>query len=167
MLRRRKAERDGHPPPEQVYLGLRSVALGAMESGALPRREDHPDVYGLVVDIPAQGGHATVVSLGDNTTSLYTSTGGGTIGAGERPDVAAATHRLLAEVQAHLAAVTATDDGSLPRNGSVRLHVLTAAGLRCADVPEDAFWGQTIHPLTAVIARVQDVLSLLRTATPS
>ena len=168
MFRRRRGSQDGQTPPEQVFSDLRSMALRATERATIQRREDHPDVYGVVVDIPAQGGHATVVALGDNTTSLYTSTGGGTIGAGEgRPNVAAATHRLLEVVQAHLGSIADTDDESLPEQGWVRLHVLTGEGLRAADIPEDAFWGRAAHPLTPVVAGVQDVISLLRSLSPS
>jgi len=167
MFRRREGSQAGQPPPEQIYSDLRSMALHAVERVPIQRRADHPDVYGVVVDIPAQGGHATVVALGDNTTSLYTSTGGGTIGAGEgRPNVAAATHRLLEVVQAHLGSITDDDDGGLPERGSVRLHVLTKKGLRSTDIPEDAFWGRTAHPLTPVVGGVQDVISLLRIVSP-
>jgi hypothetical protein len=51
-----------------------------------PPSAAHPDISGVVVDVPAQGGFATVVGLTDDTTSMYTSTGGGTIGAGKHPD---------------------------------------------------------------------------------
>jgi hypothetical protein len=65
-----------------MYSDLRARALQAATTSVIPHHNGHPDVYGLVVDIPARGGYATVVALGDNTTSLYTSAGGGTIGAG-------------------------------------------------------------------------------------
>src|SRR6478672_7058058 len=104
VFSRRRRDREGAgSSPEEVFTGLRAMALQATESGALPAPPaDHPDVCGVVVDIPASGGYATLVALTDNTTSLYTSTGGGTIGAGEHAAVAAATHGLLTSVQAHL-----------------------------------------------------------------
>jgi hypothetical protein len=89
----------GDPPrrgtsPDAVYRDLRSMALEAVERGALaPPFADHPDVAGVIVDVPATGGSATIVALADDTTSLYTSTGGGTIGAGEHATVATATRR--------------------------------------------------------------------------
>jgi hypothetical protein len=39
--------------------------------------EDHLAVSGIVVDVPAKGGFATIVALADGTTSMYISTGGG------------------------------------------------------------------------------------------
>jgi hypothetical protein len=81
--------------------------------------------------------------------------------------VAAATQRLLTAVQAYLTSFSQGDDGSLPPQGEVRLHVLTEESLRRADVSEDAFWGRAPDPLTTVIAAVQDVMSTMRGATPN
>jgi hypothetical protein len=146
-----------------MYNDLRAMALRAADRGALRSvSAEHPDVSGVVVDIPASGGTATLVALTDNTTSLYTSTGGGTIGAGEHANVAAATRELLTSAQQHLDAFTRTDDGALPGSGSVRLHVLSSAGPRMIDVPEDAFWGRVDHPLLPVIAAVQGVMSSMQ-----
>jgi hypothetical protein len=82
------------------YEGLRSTALSAVANGLQSPTDDHPDVSGLVVDIPVQEGFAAVVALTDNTTSMYTSVGGGTIGAGEHQNVASATQALLSSAQA-------------------------------------------------------------------
>jgi hypothetical protein len=161
--RRGRDDQPGNPSPQNIYNDLRAMALRAADSGALPSASaEHPDVSGVVVDIPASGGTATIVALTDNTTSLYTSTGGGTIGAGEHTNVAAATHGLLTSAQQHLDAFTSTDDGALPGSGSVRLHVLSSAGPRMVDVPEDAFWGRVDHPLMPVIAAVQGVMSSMQ-----
>ena len=143
------------------------MALDAVAAAQIDPTPDHPDVAGAVVDIPADGGTATVVSLSDNTTSMYTSTGGGTIGAGEHPPVAAATHRLLSVVQAHLGLFTEDDGDDLPTAGTVRFHVLTPAGRRRADAPEEAFWGRGEHELMPVIVAAQEVISAIRSASPS
>ncbi len=166
MFGRDNGPKRGGTSPEETYNGLRSIIFGAASSGQIPRHDDHPDVYGLVIDIPGQGGSATVVALGDNTTSMYTSTGGGILGAGERPTVAASTQRLLTVTQDHFASFTGNDDGSLPEPGTVRLHVLTSQAPRVADIPGDAFWGRTPHPLLPVIAATQRVISDLRNLDP-
>jgi len=167
MLGRRKRSGQESASPAEMYRDLRSMAFEAAVSGVIPVHRDHPEVFGLVADIPAQGGYATIVALGDNSTSMYTSTGGGTIGAGERPAVAASTQQLLAVVQAHLDAFASADDGTLPEQGWVRLHVLTDQMPRRADVSEDAFWGKASDPLVPVIAAVQDVMSRMREITAS
>jgi len=97
---------------------------------------------------------------------LYTSTGGGTLGAGEHSDVAAATHALLSSVQQHFDSFMHNDDGSLPPSGLVRFHLLSTRGPRKADVPEDAFWGRVDHPLMPIIAATQNVISSIQSAGP-
>lgn len=140
------------------------MALEAVANGLEPPPADHPDVSGVVVDIPGSGGFAALVALTDGTTSMYTSAGGGVIGAGQHADVAAATRRLLSVVQEHLGGFPDPDDKGLPPPGEVRFHVLTPSGDRHRDVPEDAFWGEVEHALAPVIGAAQDVLTAVRQA---
>ena len=163
---RRKKRRDNQDDAANPYDGLRAMALNSVSSGLALPSSDHPDVSGVVVDVPAQGGFATFVALTDNTTSLYTSTGGGTIGAGEHRPVAEANHRLLTVVEAHLGSFTRKDDGLFPATGSVRLHVLTPSGNRDHDVSEDSFWGRAPSPLMPVIAAVQELITAISSASP-
>jgi hypothetical protein len=157
----------GDASRRDIYNDLRAKALQARESGVLSAApHEHCEVSGVVVDIPASGGTATLVALTDNTTSLYTSTGGGTIGAGEHAEVAAATHVLLASIQEHLDAFTTVDDAGLPPTGMVRFHVLADLDNRMTDLPEDAFWGRVDHPLNRVIAAAQGVISSIRGVPP-
>ena len=168
MLGRRKRRGGSDQPPADTnpYEGLRDLALRAVDNGLPAPSSDHPDVSGVVVDIPSQGAFATVVGMTDNTTSMYTSTGGGTLGAGEHAAVAAACHQLLATIQAHVDAFGDEDDGSLPSSGSVRFHVLTPTGTRRTDVPEDSFWGRAPHPLMPVIGATQELISAMRAVSP-
>jgi hypothetical protein len=151
--------------PAEVYEGLRSMVLG-QAGGQLTPTPEHPDVSGVVADISRPDGCVTVVALTDNTTSLYTSAGGGVIGAGEHQQVAEVTQRLLAVVQAHIGLFGQRDDKALPPPGQARLHVLSPAGDRHRDVPEDAFWGRANHELMPVIAALQDVITAMRQASP-
>jgi hypothetical protein len=153
--------------PAEVYQDLRQRALDAVGAGLAAPAPDHPDVAGAVVDIPREGGaFVSVVALADGSTSMYTSVGGGTIGAGEHAPVAAATQQLLRVLQAHLPSFAQDDDGSLPPPGSVRVHLLTPAGSRRGDLPEEAFWGEVPSGLAPVIEAAQEVLTALREADP-
>src|SRR5262245_60819931 len=107
--RRRREQGSPGQAGEEIYRQLRSQALDAVGAGLAPPPPEHPDVSGVVVDVPAEGGHATVVALTDGTTSLYTSTGGGTIGAGAHAHVDEATDRLLRVAQLHLDAFSPED----------------------------------------------------------
>ena len=142
------------------------MALDAVTRGLASTSPEHPDVAGLVVDIPAKGGFVTIVGLADGASSMYTSVGGGIIGAGTQAAVAAATEAALVEVQRNLGLFKNRDDHALPPEGLVRLHVLTSSASRRVDVPEGAFWGREGHELTPVISTVQNLISALSAASP-
>jgi hypothetical protein len=76
------------------------------------------------------GGSATVVSLADGTTSMYTSTGGGVIGAGQHKGPADASLRFLAVLQAELDQFPPADAVPLPPADAVAFVVLTYDGIR-------------------------------------
>jgi hypothetical protein len=157
------AEEPGALEGPEMYRRLRAMALEAVALGLPDPPPEHPGVSGLVVDIPAGGGaFATLVAMGDGTTSLYSSTGGGTIGAGVHPAVAEATHALLTLVDERLDEFGEDEDTEQPVGARVRFYILTPEGRRVADVPEDAFWGREEHELTPVIAAVQQVITGLQ-----
>jgi hypothetical protein len=163
VFRRKSSKGENGPKTEPgPYESLREMALSSVANGLSSPSEDHPDVSGLVVDIPAQGGFATVVALTDNTTSMYTSVGGGTIGAGEHENVASATQALLSIVQGNLESFSQGDDLGFPPAGQVRFHVLSPSGARHQDVPEDCYWGRSPHELMPVIAASQAVVTAIR-----
>ena len=143
---------------EPVFVDLRQRALDSVRSEALVL-STQAGALGVVVDIPASGGFATLVALRDNTTSLYTSTGGGTIGAGTHQAVATATQRLLEVIDAHRESFAEVVDDGFPPPVNVRFHGLAAGGGFMADVPEDSFWGRAAHPLMPVIAATQELLT--------
>lgn len=147
-----------------TYAGLRALALHAGDDGGVVARHGDPGVVGVVVDIPVTAGMVTLVAVADGTTSLYTSTGGGTIGAGATPAVATASEALLAAAQQQRDGFVRPADDALPPSGRVRFHLLSSEGRRSVDVPEDAFWGKVGHPLMPVIAAAQGVISSLQRA---
>lgn len=141
---------------------MRAMAFSAADLGLSPRAPGHPDVAGVVVDIPSDDGFATLVSLTDGATSLYTSTGGGVIGAGEHASVAEATSALLAEAQARLSELAIGDEDAHPLPNHVRFFVLGDDGRRSFDVPLEEFWTPNAGHWAAVVAAAQNVLTELR-----
>jgi hypothetical protein len=149
-----------------MYEHLRSMALDAVALGIEPP-EEHPSVAGVVVDIPTgEDEYATLVVMGDGSTSLYTSTGGGTIGAGAHEQVREAATDLLELVDVNVAIFPATEATDQPPPGRVRWFVLTPDGRRVADMEDDVFWGRIRHPSTPLAAAAQQVIAALREATP-
>ena len=143
------------------------MALDAVARGLSGPTPAHPSVSGVVVDIPGDGGFATVVALTDDSCSMYTTGGGGIIGAGEHERVAAAVHALLSVAEAHRDLFVDPDDGELPEAGLARFHLLAPDGRQRVDVPEDAFWGKQSHALMPVIAATQGLISEMRSASPA
>src|ERR1044072_2436959 len=84
-----QAQRSGEG--RAMYESLRAMALAtsASDLGLDPAGAD-PFVYGVVMDMDVDGETATIVAFETGDTSLYLSTGGGTIGWGEHPPGAGA-----------------------------------------------------------------------------
>lgn len=97
---------------------------------------------GVVIDIPGDAAWVTIVALGDGSTSMYTSVGGGTIGAGEHEIVRRANQQLISVIEHEVLPHLDRDSGTHPAPGFVRYHVLGADGLTGIDVPEQVFWGR-------------------------
>jgi hypothetical protein len=148
--------------PDEVYLALRGKALGLDpgEVGIVPS-PDLPHVWAVLMETGYPGGIATLVALADGTTSLYLSGGGGMIGAGGHPQVAAATLRLLGAVEQQLDRMPATLDTVLPEAGRVALRALTYSGQHAVEADEaDLAYGR--HPLSPVFHAAHDVITELR-----
>jgi len=142
---------------DQPYEDLRDLALHSPDISATAG-----PIAGVVVDVPAEGGYASIASFADGTTSLYTSTGGGTIGNGGYRPVAEATGRLLSAAASQVASFIEPDSGDWPPAGSVRFHLISAQGNRYVDVPEACFWGRESHELMPLIKAAQEVMTAIR-----
>jgi hypothetical protein len=152
----------GQDDAQSVYAGLRNsiLSLDPAEVGIGPTPE-LPRVWGFVMDTGYPNGTATVVALADGTTSLYTSTGGGIIGAGEHATVAAATRALLGVVEAHLDQLPTDAQYDLPPADWVVLRALTYGGQRAVLAEEDEL-GYDRHPLSPIFHAVHKVITALR-----
>src|SRR5205807_5832373 len=71
---------------------------------------DRP-VWGAVMDMAFPDGVASLISLEDGTTSLYTSTGGGVIGGGAHQPVVDATEAFIQAVSEHVSRFSPTEIG--------------------------------------------------------
>jgi hypothetical protein len=77
-------------------------------------------VWAALMEQADDAGIASFVMIADGTTSMYTSTGGGIIGAGFYQEVARATLAFLDAAEAHLELLQPVDVLPLPRTGAVR-----------------------------------------------
>ena len=81
--------------PVDVYCGLRDQILRLPSER---RSAGFSGIVGALMETGYQGAVASVVMLADGTTSLYLSSGGGVIGAGQHKPVALATAAFLKAV---------------------------------------------------------------------
>jgi hypothetical protein len=82
---------------DNPYERLRSAAL-AFTPGTVAgaAASDAPHIFGVIMDMGMDLGTATLAVFSDGSVSLYYSSGGGIIGAGEHERVWTAAARLLA-----------------------------------------------------------------------
>lgn len=147
------------PTVAEIYRGLRGQVLGlpAVEVAGLPEERQ---LLAAVMDMALPEAVATLVGIADGSTSLYFSTGGGVIGAGQREQVRAATERWLD------ACIPAADqfvpvvDPPLPEPGTVQFVLVTRVGVAHAVAREDALGPE--HPLWPVYAAAQEVITQVR-----
>jgi hypothetical protein len=162
VFRRRKDENPQVPPPREIYDGLRGQILHADPATiGLKPTESLTNVWGALLETGYSGGVATVVSLGDGTTSLYTTSGFGIIGGGGHEQVVQATIEFLHAVEGALPGFEPDADDSLPAEGETVLRALTFGG-RLAVRALEADFGNGRHPLSAVFHAGQGVITQLR-----
>ena len=153
----RRGERQEPPDLRSEILHADPATLGLSPSGGQP-------LWGAVMDMAFADGAASLVSLVDGTTSLYTSTGGGVIGGGAHASVVEATHTFLDVVGQHLSQIEEGTSDDLPAAGTVRFHTLGFDGRRMADAPETDLQQRT-HPLWPLYYAGHEVITALRIAT--
>lgn len=158
-----RREQSGHDDPTEVYAGLRDQILGLDPARAgIGPSADLPTVWGLMMETGYPNGTATLVALADGTTSMYFSSGGGVIGAGEYAQVARATRRLLEVTERYVPDMPpAAGDDALPAAGRVIVRALTYQGERGAEAAEDDL-GHRRHVLSPVFHAAHEVITQIR-----
>ena len=106
---------------------------------------------------------ATIVALADGTTSLYLSTGGGSLGAGAHPSAAAASVGAIRLAEGVLDDFPAVSEVPLPVAGRTGLTLLTFSGLRRLEDDNATFSGGSSKG-SAVGNAMQQVIYEIRRA---
>ena len=159
MFGRRKRE-DGEA--DDAFQRLRQQLISASPGifGIEPS-DRFPNVWAAVMELGMAGGVASVVCVSDGTTSLYTSTGGGMVGAGQHAAVVEVSTWILDEAERSLSLLSPVETLPLPDQNTVRFNVLTFASPRTAvGVPDDLARGES--PLSPLFLAGNDVITQLR-----
>ncbi|MEA3136201.1 MAG: hypothetical protein QOC71_482 [Thermoplasmata archaeon] len=106
-------------------------------------------------------GCVTVMSAADGTTSIYNSSGGGTIGYGEYPEPATASKALVAAARLEVARFPLVQKQPLPPPGVWAINVVTKDGVRRVEAPEAALQSSS-HPLNGLFVKTHEVIAACR-----
>jgi hypothetical protein len=154
----------GQRPPKEIYTDLRAMALGVdLSSLETPADESWSRAGVAMMEIGTERAVASIVAIADGTVSMYLSTGGGVIGAGEHDPVRAAAIRFRTVVAESRHLLSRGADFPLPQPGEVRFQ---------ARIGDDGFSGAATEaalrggrdPLSPVYAAGQDLLAEIRFA---
>jgi hypothetical protein len=155
----------GRPSGQEVYLGLRSMALGYDSSSiAVPEGERWSGALVAAMELGRPDATVTILAVADGSVSMYLSTGGAVIGAGEHAAVRGVAERFRTVAAEMRGLLQQTDNFPLPDRGQVRFQVRTFDGAYSGVAPEAALQASR-HPLAPLYAAGQDLLTEIRLAT--
>ena len=150
----------------RVYSDLRSMALGV--DPATIRRLDGERwtgaaVAAMEIGLAGSGAAVTIVAIADGTVSMYTSPGGGVLGAGEHAAVRGAGDRFRAVVAESHGLLQRSQSFPAPKEGEVRFHARIGDDRLTAAAPE-AQLRTGRHLLSPLYDGGQDLLTEIRLA---
>jgi len=156
-----------YQPPTDVYLGLRNLVLhGSREKFDLPYVSSPAEPWAVMMDWGVRTGIATVVAFSNGNASIYTSTGGGSIGGGQSHPMIQSAAKNAVFVAAELAPrMQAATSEPLPRRGEVMFYVCADAGVRTATAAEKEV-RKGRHPLSKLGDAMQAVVTQYRLLSP-
>jgi hypothetical protein len=150
------------PEPVAVIRGMREQAfsIGAEQLGLAPSNE-HPHVWGVLMETGYAEALVTLLVLAEGTTSLYFGNGGGVIGAGEHELVRRASRDLLTQAERALSQMMATADYPLPAIGQVRFYIRTFTQTLTRMASEEDL-GSGRHALSQLFFAGHEVIAAIR-----
>jgi hypothetical protein len=156
-LWRRKGASKADP---RTYSNLRALALGlTSEQVGLP---DDQELIALMMESGLDGGVATLVAVADGTVSLYLSSGGGVIGAGEHPSVRETARHWLDFAAPLIEELQPVEDPAPPPEGTTQFVAVTATGVRSSVPAPDDRLGSQEDSYGALFRGGHDVITAIR-----
>ena len=153
--------------PEEVYLGLRSLALqGSREQSNLAPPPSRNEPWGVLMDWGVTNGTASVLALSDGHASVYLSSGGGYLGGAESHDsVRTAAKQMIAAAIQIQPRTHITKEFPLPRKGEVVFYLLTDDGVFTANAMQRDLSTHS-DPLSNLGDAAQNVITQYRLIQP-
>jgi hypothetical protein len=149
-------------PVDETYAGLRNLALTttSKDLGLSPISPQEP--YTVVMDMDMVRGTATVMSSATRAASLYLSTGGGFIGAGESSPAADGAAKEFVQLAAtYIPQMKKSAAQPLPDADQVTFYVVTDSGVFTASAATQEL-GERKNALSPLFYAGQGVLAQIR-----
>lgn len=153
-------------PDDNPYDGLRQQVLRVQPGDIGLQVSAENPIFGVVMETGMGRDVATFLCLADGTVSLYLSTGGGVIGAGQHAAVRVASDEMLRLTNEYAAAYIAacgSAPGRIPKNGMVHFHLLTGDGVHTAECRESDLQAQQ-DPFANLYSNCHQVMAEVREA---
>jgi hypothetical protein len=115
---------------DDTYSALRRQALSVRRAEVgIPAPSPEAPVWGVLMETGYHEGTATLIALGDGTTSLYLSTGGGVVDGHAHQDVRQANAEFVETANRFRRHLEPTDSFPLAAKGYTIFYVLTDSGV--------------------------------------
>lgn len=144
----------------KVYSALRHQALSTKRTEAGIPAPPGP-VWGILMETGYPQATATLLALGDGTTSLYLSSGGGVIGGHAQQSVREANAALLQTANDYYQHLKPSESFPLPATGHTLFYALTDSGVLSGGGREDDL-GHGRHLLSPLFHAGHRVITQLR-----
>tara|TARA_R110002049_G_scaffold226185_2_gene398183 strand:+ start:12697 stop:13275 length:579 start_codon:yes stop_codon:yes gene_type:complete len=118
-----------NPIVQNPYMDMRNMAFSIKADQIGLENITDDKVYGLITEMNMNPATASVISFLTGDTSLYLSSGGGFIGAGQHEEVRKIVVNKVNEFQKYLSKVNKIDEPILPDEGTVNFNFLTKNGI--------------------------------------
>tara|TARA_R110002126_G_scaffold290629_2_gene448047 strand:+ start:742 stop:1320 length:579 start_codon:yes stop_codon:yes gene_type:complete len=124
-----KKELTEKSPEKNPFMDMRNMAFTAKAEQIGLENIADDKVYGLITEMSMNPGTASVISFLTGDTSLYLSSGGGFIGAGQHEKVRKIVAEKIEEFQIYLSKAEKIEEPELPKEGMVNFNFLTKNGI--------------------------------------
>lgn len=144
----------------EAYLGLRTLAL-SVTSDQVGVEPGTTTTLAVVVDWRLNDGHqATIVCTADGHVSMYTSTGGGVIGAGMHPEVRAAGLDVIQHAESARGTFTPCQEPPETPPDHMTFSIVSTQGTTTASASASDLQTDTspLHDLATAVQRVIHIL---------
>ena len=146
----------------ETYSALRHQALSIQRAEiGIPAPPPEAPAWGILMETGYPEATATLLALGDGTTSLYLSSCGGVIGGHAHQNVRQANAEFVETANRNYQHLEITDSFPVPAEGQTFFYVLTDSGVFTGDGREEDL-GLGRHPLSPLFHAGHRVITQLR-----